>query len=506
MQNKLTAEMLRPNSTVSPRSRSSPQPTEPVGRQDHRASIQGGRSAPGGAKLRRFPVFGGEQGASRETGKDSAGTVWWERTHNVAARPSVRQATYDGLFEETEVITLQEGRLFVIAPSDLGNRAMGRQPALRQALIREPIAVRLRAMPMLAPLNDSQVRRLATIAHVVEANGGSPCSSRRLARRPETWFWFIDWGQVSVTYPSGVPPKTPRVITAGNAFHNGPEALGQIPPTVAQALYRCKLVRVPFSEMLALARIPAIYARLQTAAHHRLSGNGCTLPGFERRAIADAPRQHHGLGTLSGRADRFTAGRPRQRAAHPPHERARPSFARPTPMARNALAITWRLAVSIAESSLFRRERHGTTVRAVRPDSVGSATGILTSPQGESDRAHASEPGAAWFRIRSEDLIYLLHSDPGFWKDTHLEQKVKAEKKKHRKYKWQGDEVLSYNGHRHVIVLLRSFLIHAAGRGHDPPQTHPAKLGHQSDYLDGSPGERYGGGAPDDLVRGRLPR
>ncbi|MBK9231819.1 MAG: hypothetical protein IPO15_13475 [Anaerolineae bacterium] len=49
----------------------------------------------------------------------------------------------------------------------------------------------------------------------------------------------------------------------GNAFHNAPEALGQIPPAVAQALYRCKLIRVPFSEMLALARIPAIYARLQ---------------------------------------------------------------------------------------------------------------------------------------------------------------------------------------------------------------------------------------------------
>ncbi|MFZ1631370.1 MAG: cyclic nucleotide-binding domain-containing protein, partial [Anaerolineae bacterium] len=397
-----------------------------------------------------------ESGALRETGKDSAGTVWWERTHNVGAAFS-RQATYDGLFEETEVIALQEGRLFVIAPSDL-SWAMGRQPALRQALIREPIAVRLRAMPMLAPLNDSQVRRLATIARVEEVNGGSPLCEPQLTGA-ETWFWFIDWGQVSVTYPSGVPPKTPRVITAGNAFHNAPEALGQIPPAVAQALYRCKLIRVPFSEMLALARIPAIYARLQLPPIIGFLETVAPFQGLNEEqlqtlASITAWEHYPAAQTVSQQGVRDNALRILQRGAAIIRTTDADGKERP----RDYMAP----GRFYGQSSLFRRERHETTVRAVRPDSVGSATGILTSPQGESDRAHASEPGATWFRIRSEDLIYLLHSDPGFWKDTHLEQKVKAEKKKHRKYKWQDeDEVLWYDGHRHVIVLLRSFLIPA---------------------------------------------
>ncbi|MBK9231820.1 MAG: hypothetical protein IPO15_13480 [Anaerolineae bacterium] len=115
------------------------------------------------------------------------------------------------------------------------------------------------------------------------------------------------------------------------------------------------------------------------------------------------------------------------------------------------------------QSSLFRRERHETTVRAVRPDSVGSATGILTSPQGESDRAHASEPGATWFRIRSEDLIYLLHSDPGG------SGKIPTWSRRSRRKRRNTASTVGrtrtrcfwYDGHRHVIVLLRSFLIPA---------------------------------------------
>ena len=73
-----------------------------------------------------------ESGTLRETGKDSAGTVWWERTHTAGVIFS-RQATYDGQYEETEVRALEKSHLYVIAPSDLG-WAMTRQPALRQAV------------------------------------------------------------------------------------------------------------------------------------------------------------------------------------------------------------------------------------------------------------------------------------------------------------------------------------------------------------------------------------
>lgn len=403
-----------------------------------------------------------DSGALRETGKDSAGTIWWERTHRADAIFS-RQATYDGLYEETEVIALENGRLFVIAPSDLG-WAMSQQPALRQALIREPIAARLRAMPILASLTDAQIRRLATLASVEEAAEGAIVCEPQLTNN-ETSFWFIDWGQVSVIYNRDMPPDTLQVITAGNVFHNAPEPLGQIPPATAHVQHRCRLIRVPFSEMLVLARLPEVLLRLQAPpiislfrelnAFYELNKEEI-LNDEQYQALASITAWEHfpASQTVSQQGVRDNSLRILQRGAA--IVRATDADGRERP--REYMAP----GRSYGQSSLFRQERHETTVRAVRPGGVGAAGGLLTSGLGEKDRAHSTEPGATWLRIRFEDLNYLIKSQPELWQETKLYQRVSEQQKVYRKYKWQEeDEVLWHDDHRHWIVLARSLLVPA---------------------------------------------
>ena len=393
-------------------------------------------------------------GAFREIGRDSAGHVWWERTHNVGAAFS-RQASYDGIYEETEVVALQDSRLYVIAPADL-SWAMALRPNLRQDLIREPIAARLRAMPLLAPLNDAQIRRLATLASVEELTNGKTICEPALTGG-DTWFWFIDWGQVKVAYQVEMPEETPQIITAGNFFHNGPSNLGSIPPVTALVQERCKLIRVPLSEMEHLAlttgvgkrlRLPPIIPFLRLVDPFK----GLTPEQLHGLASITAWEYYPAAQTVSQQGVRDNSLRILHRGAAVIRATDDEGKERP----RDVMAP----GRFYGQSSLFRQERHETTVRAARPDSVGRQGGLLTSQQGLADPAQADEPGATWFRVRYEDLFYLMGIDQALWRDAHLTQRVKAQRKEHRKYQWQEEgDILLYDGRRHFIVLARSLLI-----------------------------------------------
>lgn len=393
-------------------------------------------------------------GAFRETGRDSTGQVWWERTHNVGAAFS-RQASYDGIYEETEVIALQDSRLYVITPADL-SWAMSLRPNLRQDLIREPIAARLRAMPLLAPLNDAQIRRLATLARVEELTDGKTICEPALTGG-ETWFWFIDWGQVKVTYQVAMPAATPEIITAGDFFHNGPNNLGGIPAATAFVQGRCKLICVPLSEMEHLAfttgvgkrlRLPPIIEFLRLVDPFK----NLTPERLHSLASITAWEYYPAAQTVSQQGVRDNSLRILHRGAAVIRATDDEGKERP----RDVMAP----GRFYGQSSLFRQERHETTVRAARPDSVGRQGGLLTSQQGQADPAQADEPGATWFRVRYEDLVYLMGTNPALWRDTHLTERVRAQHKERRKYQWQEEgETLLYDGRRHFIILARSLLI-----------------------------------------------
>jgi len=395
-----------------------------------------------------------QSGRLQETGKDSTGVIWWQRTHDTGAAFS-RQASYGGLYEETEVIGLAPGCLYAIEPSEL-NWIMTKVPDLRQALVREPIAARLRAMPLLAPLDDSQIRRLATLARVDEVPAGDVvCETAQTDA--EAWFWFIDWGQVNVTYTQPIMADSPRTITSGNFLHNSPHVLGQIPPVkTATVLYRAKLIRLPFYEMTLLEKTEAIVNRLQPPPIIKALRSIDLLQELQDEQIQQlasitAWEHYPAPQTVSQQGVRDNALRILHRGAAV--VRATDDEGRERP---RDFMVPGR---SYGQSSLFRQERHETTVRAVRPDSAGGTGTLLTSPIGQDDPAHADEPGATWFRVRYEDLSYLIKSDPVLWQRTNLLQRVEKERKVHRKYPWQeDDEVVRHDSHRHPIVLLKNLL------------------------------------------------
>ncbi len=403
-----------------------------------------------------------QEGHLTETGKDSAGAVWWQRTHDTGA-VFFRQASYGGLYEETEVVALTKGVLYAIDPRTL-NLVMTADPNLRQRLVSEPIARRLRAMPLLAPLDESQIRRLAIVATVHEF----PENQDICAATDEPaagWFWFIDWGQVEVFYEQEMPPDTPPIITSGNFFYNLRKPLGEVPHVAsARAVHRAKLIRLPLSEMQILAKNKAIANRLKpppilkylrtVEAFNDLAVAGESLERLNRLASITAWEHYPAPQTVSQQGVRDNALRILHRGAAV--VRATDDQGRERP--RDFLAP----GRAYGNSSLFRQERHEVTVRAVRPDSTGAPGTLLTSTLVTADPAHADEPGATWFRIRYEDLDYLVRSEPGLWQGTHLLSRIQAEKKQYRKYPWQeDDEVLCHDGHRHIIVLITRLLLPA---------------------------------------------
>ena len=273
----------------------------------------------------------------------------------------------------------------------------------------------------------------------------------------ETWFWFIDWGQVNVTYQVVMPEETPHIITAGNFFHNGPGNLGGVPPATARVQGRCKLIRVPLSEMEHLALTTAVGIRLSLPpiiAFLKLVDpfKNLTPEQLHKLASITAWEYYPAAQTVSQQGVRDNSLRILHRGAAVIRATDDEGKERP----RDVIAP----GRFYGQSSLFRQERHETTVRAARPDSVGRPGGLLTSQQGQADPAQADEPGATWFRVRYEDLNYLIGSEPTMWRETHLTERVRAQRKEHRKYQWQEEgETLLYDGRRHIIILARSLLI-----------------------------------------------
>ena len=167
-----------------------------------------------------------------------------------------------------------------------------------------------------------------------------------------------------------MPPDTPNVITAGNVFHNAADRLGEIPPATVQAQMRCKLIRVPFSEMLVLARIPAVGGRLrlppiisilkQVDAFHDLNKQE-SLSAEQYQALASITAWEHfpASQTVSQQGVRDNSLRILQRGAA--IVRATDADGKERPRAFMAPGRFY------GQSSLFRQERHETTVRAVRP-------------------------------------------------------------------------------------------------------------------------------------------
>lgn len=386
-------------------------------------------------------------GTVRERDLDEKKQVWVEHTWT-PDQWFVRQASYEGIFHDSDIRGLVPGSLYVIFPADL-SWALGIQPDLWDLLRRDPIARRLRAMPLLATLGPEQIHRLANIAQTQEFTANSMiCEPQE--NSSQAMMYFIDWGQVAL---GELTESFANLITAGNMLHNGPYALGRIAPSRAFARTNVRLIGIPFADMEVLVHLnEGVRVRLQRPPIRqflKVVKDFKPLTDDQIDAMASITSWEHypSARTISLQGLRGESLRILHRGAAVVRVVDAQGRERP----RDFLAPGAYYGVG----SLFRQDRHHATVRAVTPDATGTLDGWLTSPMGQQDPLQATEPGATCLRICYDDLHYIMHAFPALWKGSPLVQQVAEEVKTYRKYDWQEeDEVIVYDGRRHPIILV----------------------------------------------------
>ena len=111
----------------------------------------------------------------------------------------------------TRAVAQTNVSLYMLTAADL-RMAMEKNPELRDALLHETRAGRLRSIPLLECMSDTEIRWLSML--VVEEqyvpNASLPLYEKRGLR-------IIDWGQIAVTGPAAFAPSGWR-LTAGNFF------------------------------------------------------------------------------------------------------------------------------------------------------------------------------------------------------------------------------------------------------------------------------------------------
>lgn len=386
-------------------------------------------------------------GTVHERDLDDKKRVWAEHTWT-AGQWFVRQASYEGIFHDADIRGVVPGSLYAIFPVDL-SWALGIEPDLWDLLRRDPIARRLRSMPVLATLGPEQIHRLSKIAQTSDFSAGAIICEPQ-ADSSQAMMYFIDWGQVAL---GELTDSFANLITAGNLFHNGPYALGDIAPSRAYAHTNVRLIGIPFTDMEVVARLnDGVAVRLQrppVKQFLKLVKDFKNLTEEQLDALASITSWEHfpSARTISLQGLRGQSLRILQRGAAVVRVVDAQGRERP----RDFLAPGAYYGIG----SLFRQDRHHATVRAVTPGGAGTLDGWLTSPIGQKDPLQSSEPGATWLRICYDDLHFFMHAFPALWKGSSLVQQVAEEVKTYRKYDWQEeDEVIVFDGRRHPIILL----------------------------------------------------
>ena len=157
------------------------------------------------------------------------GTAWLELRHR--AGDYFGQHALFAKSHESVAVAVENARLYRMGPIDL-RYALERNPDLRDALLREELAGRLRKVPLFRSLEDDEIRRLAQAVKEATFSQGAG-----LPLRDRPGLWIVEWGHVGVTgpvnlreslYRSDINQQTQTVsadavagrwcLTAGNFF------------------------------------------------------------------------------------------------------------------------------------------------------------------------------------------------------------------------------------------------------------------------------------------------
>ena len=127
-----------------------------------------------------------------------------------------QQALFDEVYHATARVSMrgEQTSLLLMKASEL-RKALERVPALREDLLHDARAGRLRRMPLFRDLTDDQVRWMAQLVEEVSLAGGEALP---LPQRPG--IWIVEQGQMALKGPIHPYPAEWEAwrITAGNFF------------------------------------------------------------------------------------------------------------------------------------------------------------------------------------------------------------------------------------------------------------------------------------------------
>ena len=354
------------------------------------------------------------------------------------------------LFEESYRATArvpnrgEPALLLLMSATDL-RVALERAPELREDLLHEARAGRLRRIPLFRDLNDDQIRWLAQLVQERDLPAGT---SLPLDRLPG--IWIVERGQLAVTGPLHPAPADWEVwrITAGNFLvaRGNPELV----PTTMQFGLNCaadtgfaqvdthlfylpaphadrvitqypdvgQLVHEPVDIIAVLDRAP-LFGGL-TARQRQHLAQFCSwefVPERQNITTQGDPGNAYVMlrqgGALITAYDNYGRERPRSRLP---------------------------VDAAYGVTSLTKGKARDATVRAVRGERVRGIPGL---------------EGADLLTLDRRDLRYAIEEKPDLWAGTSLAQSLEETKSEKLAYSWMREgEIVRWEGRPHPFWLI----------------------------------------------------
>ncbi len=360
-----------------------------------------------------------------------------------------QQALWDEAYRTTARVAMRgEPATLLLIEASMLRVALERMSDLREELLHETRAGRLRRIPLFRSLSDDQVRWLAQLVEEKDLKAGE-----NLALQAGPGIWIVDRGQLEVTGPLNPHPNDTKTwrITAGNflvAIGSTAEAadpgkamrfglscaadtaratvdthLFYLPSVHADRVISQfpdvgKLVHAPVDMVAALDQAPLFQSLPQRQKLHLAQYCGWEFVP-EKQTITTQGNPGHSFvilregGGLITAFDNYGRERPRSRL------RARSSY---------------------GNTSFLKGSPREVTVRAVRGEGVRGLAGL---------------PGADIVTLDRRDFLHAAAERPDIWKGQQLAQQVEATREVKPKYSWmQEGEFVRWESRPHLLWLI----------------------------------------------------
>lgn len=376
------------------------------------------------------------------------GDTWFEQ-ELTPGQVFGQQALWDEAYRTTaRVPTRDEPAVVLLIDAGMLRVALERVPDLREELLHETRAGRLRRIPLFRSLNDDQVRWLAQVVEERDLRSGEG-----LPLEASPGIWIVDRGQMAVTGPLNPYPVAggPWRITAGNFL----VAVGS--RTEGADLSKVMRFGLNCAADTATARLDTHLFFLPAVHADRLINQFPDVGSLVHQPIdivaaLDQAELFQGLTPLQKRNLAQFAGWefvPEKQnittQGYPGHSyvilrdggaliTAYDNYGRERPRSR------LKAQSSYGRTSLLLGSPREVTVRAVRGEGVRGAPGLA---------------GADVVTLDRRDMLYAVAERQDLWRGHPLARQIEATKEIKPKYSWmQEGEIVRLESRPHLLWLI----------------------------------------------------